>query len=99
MQPLLNSITWELKTSEDNKEQLGFANEASGYTCRYVITHEGGYTPILPSFITSSANLFLILSIDSLISSLVAVAFLAGAFAAGFSNMEQLFIFFNGGHE
>ena len=51
MQPLLNSIEWELKASEDNKEQLGFANEVSGYTCRYVITHEGGYTPILPSFI------------------------------------------------
>jgi hypothetical protein len=47
----LNSIEWELKTSEDNKEQLGFVNEVSGYTCRYVITHEGGYTPILPSFI------------------------------------------------
>ena len=50
MQPLLNSIEWELKVDESN-EQIGNIIEGEPYVYRYVITREDGYTPILPSFV------------------------------------------------
>jgi TRAP-type mannitol/chloroaromatic compound transport system substrate-binding protein len=48
MHSLLDSIKWQ-PTYKDNNEQTGFTKD--GKTYYYLITHEDGYTYILPSFV------------------------------------------------